>query len=162
VDDVPLAEGRVITAASGVLTVSFKGNLGLLPWSNLFVYRRGRVIERVSLKQLHETIVVFQFSAEEVENISSGDFAGIEEDGNILIPENFQGRIVQFRRQGFATIELAEASFVSRPPGVSVYRDGELLLEAVPERVVSIAAVAELQVGADTRIMNSDTVRIEK
>ncbi len=162
VEDVPLAEGRAIAAGGGVLTASFRGNLGIMPWTNMYISRRGRIVERVPLRQLHETNVVFEFGGGIVDAVRQGDFVVMDEGENILAPENFEGVISGFRREGFAVIELSEAVFVAELPEISVYRGEELILTAVPERVRSAVTVAEFQVGADTRISRSDAVRAEK
>lgn len=162
VEDVPLAEGRVLAAGGGVLTASFRGNLGIMPWTNMFVSRRGRIVGRVPLRQLHETNVVFEFNGDVVNDVRQGDFVVMEEGENILFPENFEGVISGVRRHGFATIELSEAAFMTELPEISVYREEELILTAVPGRIKSAVTVAEFQAGADVRIVRSDTVRVEK
>jgi multidrug efflux pump subunit AcrA (membrane-fusion protein) len=162
VDDTALAEGRVISAEAGVLTASFGGNLGVLPWSNLFISRRGRITGRVQLKQLHATNVVFEFPKEFTEAILPGDFLVLAEEANILIPENFEGVVSRFQRQGFATIEIAEKAYVSPLPMISVYRNEELIIEAVPDKITDVFTVAELHLTRDVNVMNSDVVRIGK
>ncbi len=162
VDDMPLAEGRVISAGAGVLTASFRGNLGILPWSNLFISRRGRITGRVQLKQLHATNVVFEFPEAFTEAVLPGDFLVLAEEANILNPEKFEGVVSRFQRQGFATIELGKESFVSPLPLIAVYRNEELVIEAVPDRIANVFTVAELHLTQDARVMDSDLVRIGK
>lgn len=162
VEDVPLTEGRVVQSENAHLTASFRGNLGIMPWSNLFVYRRGRIIERVPMRQLHETNVVFEFSPEDLEKIRPGDFVVLGEDAGLLVPGGFAGEITNLHRHGFATITLAEEVILRDIPKVSVYRGDELLLEKTPGGLVSIITVAELSLDRDSRIRSSDFVRIEK
>ncbi len=162
VEDIPLAEGRVISVSDGMITASFRGNLGILPWSNIFVSRRGRIVERVQLRQLHSTNVLFRFPAGDVAGVRQGDFVVMEEDRNVLVPELFKGVIAQFSRQGFATVELSPESFVSDIPKIAVYRGDDMVFEGVPLSIAGVVTVAELRIEEGSRIIRSDVVTIGK
>jgi len=159
---VALADGIVLEAAAGGLIATFAGNLGLPSWSNLFVSRRGQIAERVSLKQLHGTNVVFRFDPDKISGVQKGDTVILEEGANVIVPELFEGLVPRNARQGFFAVEVDEKAFATVMPKASIYRGRELVAEVRPEGISAVVTVVEILARHDVKVLRSDTVRMER
>ncbi len=127
-----------------LLTISLNGKIGNVT-SPTFVYRRGKVLGKVTLNKIHSARVVIEVEESELlENISEGDVVELEGEEMLLRPELFEGRVVATSRHDFVTIEVATPAHMIRQPSFVMYQGDEAVGTIKSTRIVYLVVVAEL------------------
>ena len=110
-----------------------------------FVYRRGKVLGKVTLNKVHSARVVIEVEESELlENISEGDAVELEGEETLLRPELFEGRVATASRHDFVTIEVAAPAHMIRQPSFVIYEGDEAVGTIKSTRIVYLVVVAEL------------------
>ncbi len=127
-----------------LLTISLRGKIGDVT-SPTFVYRRGKVLGKVTLNKVHSARVVIEAEESELlENISEGDVVELEGEETLLRPELFEGRVATTSRHDFVTIEVAAPAHMIRQPSFVIYKGDEAVGTIKSTRIVYLVVVAEL------------------
>ena len=126
------------------VTITLNSKIGDVT-SPTFVYRRGKVLGKVTLNKVHSARVVIEAEEGELlENISEGDVVELEGEETLLRPELFEGRVATASRHDFVTIEVATPAHMIRQPSFVIYKGNEAVGTIKSTRIVYLVVVAEL------------------
>ncbi len=126
------------------VTITLNSKIGDVT-SPTFVYRRGKVLGKVTLNKVHSARVVIEAEESELlENISEGDAVELEGEETLLRPELFEGRVATASRHDFVTIEVATPAHMIRQPSFVIYKGNEAVGTIKSTRIVYLVVVAEL------------------
>ncbi len=142
------------------VTISLHGKIGQIT-SPTFVYRRGKVLGKVTLNKVHSARVVIEAQESELlENISEGDVVELRGAETLLRPELFEGRVATSSHHDFVTIEVATPAHMIRQPSFVIYKGNQPVGTIKSIRIVYLVIVAELGgVKRGMRIASKDYLR---
>ena len=126
------------------VTISLNSKIGDVT-SPTFVYRRGKVLGKVTLNKVHSATVVIEAQESELlKNISEGDVVELEGEETLLRPELFEGRVATASRHDFVSIEVATPAHMIRQPSFVIYKGNDAVGTIKSTRILSFVIVAEL------------------
>lgn len=126
------------------VTISLSGKIGDVT-SPAFVYRRGKLLAKVTLKRVHNATVVIEVEDSELlKDISEGDLVELEGEEMLLRPELFEGRVATVSRHDFVSIEVPRSAQMIRQPSFLIYKGNDGVSTIKSARVLSLVIVAEL------------------
>lgn len=162
-EKVPSKLGKVLgTYGSRFMTVGLSAKIGG-GTPALFVHRRGKVLGKVVVKEIHEATVVIETDDKELlKQVKAGDM--VELEGEELLSGSFlEGRVSTVSLHGFAGIDIDRESRVTLKPVFLIYRGGELVGSLSTEKVVSLVVVVELGTATyGMRIARGDYLRMPR